>query len=132
MSKKSKARRAAGKDPALSAKRRRALVQYLAIMFVVAIVLVVISLFINLRNQKDASLGLRENAAKLQQKSNAYELLAKAQLDYDAEDMDTFVQDIESLMSISDVLTDNGEKLYLELTEEYNAYLNIEETTQTD
>lgn len=132
MSKKSKARRAAEKDPALSAKRRRALVQYLAIMFVVAIVLVVISLFINLRNQKDASLGLRENAAKLQQKSNAYELLAKAQLDYDAEDMDTFVQDIESLMSISDVLTDNGEKLYLELTEEYNAYLNIEETTQTD
>lgn len=138
MSKKSKARTKAEKDPALSAKRRRALVQYVAIMFSVAVILVVLSLFITLRNQKaamnekeKASLGLQENAARLQQKANAYELLTKAQLDYNAEDMDAFVKDYEELMSISDVLTDNGEKLYLELMDVYNAEIGAETTEQT-
>ncbi|MCQ2419105.1 MAG: hypothetical protein MJ085_04895 [Clostridia bacterium] len=145
MSKKSKARSREEKNPALSAKRRRAMVQYLAIMFSVAIVLVVLSLFITLRNQKatmndrlndqkKTSLGLRENAAKLQQKNNAYELLTKAQLDYNAGDMDAFVDDFEELMSISDALTDNGEKLYFELMDVYNAEVGVETTdeTQTD
>lgn len=141
MSKNSKARTKAEKDPALSAKRRRALVQYLAIMFSVAVILVVLSLFITLRNQKavlnekeKTSLGLQENAARLQQKANAYELLAKAQLDCDAEDMAAFVKDFEELMSISDALTDNGEKLYLELMDVYNAEVGVEttEASQTD
>lgn len=141
MSKRSKARSAMEKDPALNAKRRRAMVQYLAIMFIVAVILVVFSLFISLRdskqdlqNEKNNSFGLQEKGNILQQKSNAYEWLAKAQLDLNKEDMKAFVSDMRQLMSISDVLTDNGKELYESLMEEYNAYTAGEttEATQSD
>lgn len=130
MSKKSKARSKEEKDPALSAKRRRAMVQYLAIMCSVAVVLIVLSLFINLRNEKDVSGGLRDNASRQQQKIEAYEKLAEAQLDYQSGDMEAFAEDCEDLMSMPDVLTDNGAKLKAELMTLYQEM--IEETTTTE
>lgn len=134
MSKKSKARSKAEKDPALSARRRRALVQYLAIMCSVAVVLIVISLFINLRNEKEGSGRLRDNVNREQQKIEAYEKLAEAQLDYNTGDMEAFAEDIEDLKSMPDVLTDNGKELKDELMTVYQEMTAAEttEATQTD
>ena len=110
----------------LTTKKKRAMLEYMAIMFAAAFLLVAISLLIKVIDMKGemeaANTGARENIALLQsaQKENdtlsrrtqANELLVSAQAALEQGDYAALRSHLEALGAYADALKDDGAALY--------------------
>lgn len=116
------------RDPALSEKRKRAMVGYLAIMFFVAFLLVVLSLFVQNRNLKQVnndSLTLKGRMENLQTENRelrealAEHLLSDAQAAHQRRDTDGFNAAMEALEPYASALSQQSKEVYAELSADY-------------
>jgi hypothetical protein len=116
------------RDPALSEKRKRAMVQYLAVMFLVAFLLVLLSLFIQNRTLKQSntdSLTLQGRYESLQtenmelRRQLASQLLEDAQRAHLTHDVAVFTSAMERLVPVADALDSDQKRVYSELQADY-------------
>ncbi len=118
------------KDPELSEKRKRAMLEYMAILFVMAFLLVVLSLIVQNRNLRQASsanihnnMTLEGRIENLQDENRelrtllAQNLLATARRAYAMKDTYTFVQALEQLEPYADALRDDEREEYNRLSQ---------------
>lgn len=116
------------RDPALSEKRKRAMVGYLAIMFLVAFLLVTLSLFVQNRNLKQGnrdSLTLQGKLENLQTENRelrsalAEHLLSDAQTAHDRRRTEDFNTAMDALSPYADALSPESRTVYDELLADY-------------
>lgn len=119
------------KDPVLSEKRKRAMVEYMAIMFFVAFVLVLLSLIVQNRSLKqttneniNTSMNLQGRIENLQSENRelrtklAESLLLNAEQAYEAGDEESFLTAMQELDPYADALSSASREIYDFLSQE--------------
>lgn len=118
------------KDPVLSEKRKRAMVEYMAIMFFVAFLLVLLSLLVQNRSLKqtttenlNTSMTLQGRIENLQSENRelrgklALALLQDAQQASQDDDEETFIATMAELEPYVDALPDEEKNVYEQLSQ---------------
>lgn len=126
-------------EEVIAPKKRRALVEYLGILFAVAFLLVAVSLFVKVDSMQDdldaATKGARENITEMESRledsqqenaaleeelertAKAGELLAMAQEAYYKKNTVKFHSSMAELEGYAEVLPEEAAKIYANLTE---------------